>query len=214
MAGRHFSTDGTAIFLRRRAHEDRLLPAAIGRRRSLLRGTAADRRAVLLGAPLQRPDGRAGQEIQPAGHARAREVRRPRRRFADLRPGAGPHRPRRNRRAHVLLGPDLDRPVSDHALWQRRSARTLSARFMPRRKDHGLWPDRAGCRQQPAGNDDDVSPRGRQVPAQRREVSDFQRRHRRYRGGLRLSGRQDGQRPADERVHRGHGRRHVRSRRR
>ncbi len=49
------------------------------------------------------------------------EYRRPRRRCRDLRPGLGAHRPRRNRRADVLLRPHLDRPIPDHALRQRSS---------------------------------------------------------------------------------------------
>ena len=62
----------------------------------------------------------------------------------------------------------------------------------------------------PLGDDHDLSPRRRPLSAERREVSDLQRRHRRRGHRLRLSGRQDRQRAADERLHRRHRGRHVR----
>ncbi len=130
-----------------------------------------------------------------------------------LCPGPGSHRPRGHRRAHLLLRPDVDRPIPDHALRQRRAAQAIPARVVPGRKDPGLRPDRARRRLEPAGDDHHLSPRGRQVSAQRRQVSDLQRRHRRRGGLLRLSRGPHGRRAAHERVHRRHRGRDVRGRR-
>ena len=104
-------------------------------------------------------------------------------------------RARRDRRADVFLGPDVDRPIPDHALRECRSAPALFARFGARGENPGLWPDRAGRGQQSAGNDDDVSAGRRTLPAKRREVFDFRnRRHRRCGRRLWLSRRDFGTR--------------------
>ena len=152
--------------------------------------------------PLARKHNLLGMPVPAALGGRGADTRH-------LRPGPGPHRPGRHRRPHLLLRPHLHRPVPDPDLGQRRAETPLPAAIRARREDPGLRPDRAGGRQQPAGNADDLRAPRRPLRPQRRQVPDLQRRHRQRHRHLRLS---QGHGRPDQRLHRGYGRPGLRQR--
>ena len=153
-------------------------------------------------------------KVQSARHDRADGIWRPRSRCCYLRPGGAVRIGREGTGVrHFFLWSHVDRPVSDSPLRHSAAEANLFAIIDARRADHGLRPHRARGRQQSAGNDEHLPTRWRTVFAQRSEVSDFQRRHRRHGDRVRLSGRPQWRRPSHQRVYRRHGRGDVRPRR-
>ena len=130
--------------------------------------------------PLAREHGLLGMPVPVEYGGRGADT-------VDVRPGACPHRPGGDRRAHVLFGPLVDRPGADPRVGQRRAEAPIPARLDPRRDRLRVRPDRARGRQQPARDDDDLPPPRRRVRAQRREVPDLERRDRRRDRHVRLS---------------------------
>ena len=74
--------------------------------------------------PLARKHNLLGMPVPPAYGGRGADT-------VDLRPGPGPHRPRRHRRAHLLLRPHLHRRIPDPDLGQRGAEAPLPAARRP-----------------------------------------------------------------------------------